>query len=92
MSYLYTVYAFNRENATFTVGFDGHTPYNMVAPRVNNVYLGGAPLENYIQSLHPSVEIDNAYVLSHTFDDIPSSISGGEDIQAMYEKYISSIQ
>ena len=91
MSFTYTIYAFDTTTGTMTVGFEGYDIWNYFTPRANGVYLTGDLLESYIQNLHPTTVRTKEIVLSQTFSDDPSTISGGEDIQAKYQAYLDSV-
>jgi hypothetical protein len=91
MYFAYKIISFDKTTATMAVEFEGVTPLNYSAPRLEGVYLIGDALENYIQSLHPTVPFTEKLYLSHVFDDEPSTITGGEDIQAKYQAYLDSV-
>ena len=91
MSFAYNILSFNKNDATMTVAFDGYTPYNYNAPRIAGVYLDGDKLETYIQNLHPTMPLTEDLILSQLFTDDPSTITGGEEIQAKYQAYIDSV-
>jgi hypothetical protein len=86
--YPYKVLAFDRATGSLVVDFTDieNEPLNYNAPRLNGVYLAGQALEDAIQLLRKPIDDLTAaeYQLRYPEDD-PSTITGGEDIEAKIE-------
>jgi hypothetical protein len=81
----YKIYCFNRADGTFTVNFTAIQDciFNYNAPRLNGVYLAGQELEAAIQLLlKPLEELTEEDMQLRFPQDDPSTVTGGEDIEA----------
>ena len=75
----YKILAFDPQQGTITIEFEGHEAYAFNAPFINGNYLSGQDLENYIQTLYPQVlPYESRLALIQT-------ISGKEAILALVE-------
>lgn len=63
---------------------------NYDQPIIKGTYLTGEDLYAFMTK-HPNYIRDNEIIASQIFTDDPSTISGGEDIQAKYQAYIDSV-
>ena len=91
MSSTYTIVAFDKTTATMSVAFPEQITYNYGAPRANGVYLTGDALEAYIQIINPAVPDSAEKTQAQNFTDDPSTITGGEEIQAKYQAYLDTV-
>ena len=82
----YKILAFDPQQGTITIEFEGHEAYAFNAPFINGNYLTGQTLEDYIQTLYPQVlPYESRLALIQT-------ISGKEAILALVEPPASYVE
>jgi hypothetical protein len=83
MTHNYQILSFDPTNATMVIEFEGLQPLNFHAPNDGTQYLTGQELEDAIQSLYPTYEVERISAISN--------LTGAEDIVSkVVPKYTSN--
>lgn len=77
MTHNYKIREFNASNGTMVIEFEGLQPLNFWVPNNGTSYLSGQELEDAIQALYPSWEVEQKQNIAN--------LAGGEVIQSLVE-------
>lgn len=83
MTHNYKIREFNTTNGTMVIEFDGIHPINFWAPNDGTSYLSGQALEDAIQALYPSWEVEQR--------EKAANLTGAEAITALVEPTVPAL-